>query len=203
MKNTKRILSLVLSVVLVFGALVALTACGGSHEHTFEEAWTTDATNHWHKATCEHAEEQGELGAHADADKNGACDVCNYKMSTNADKPSKPSTPAGPQVVTYTVTVKNAAGEAVEGAYVKLIAKAHENDKFGDNVPAKATDAEGKVVFEVGSDYYWSAQIETAPEGYASEVEHDDELNIDFVKIYAFGTATELEITLVDVPAAE
>ena len=205
MKNTKRILSLVLSVVLVFGALVALTACGGSHEHTFEEAWTTDATNHWHKATCEHAEEQGDLGAHADADNNGACDVCNYTMRSNSgnNTPSTPSTPAGPKVVTYTVTVKNAAGEAVEGAYVKLIAKAHENDKFGDNVPAKATDAEGKVVFEVGSDYYWSAQIETAPEGYASEVDHDADLGVDFIKSYAFGTATELEVTLVDAPAAE
>ena len=177
MKNTKRILSLVISVVLVFGALVALTACGG-HTHEFE-------------------------GAHADADNNGACDVCNYTMRTTPVTPDKPSAPVGPKVVTYTVTVKNSAGEVVEGAYVKLIAKAHENDKFGDSIPAKATDAEGKVVFEVGSDYYWSAQIQTAPEGYASEVEHDAELNIDFIKIYAFGTATELVITLVDAPAAE
>ena len=200
MKNTKRILSLVLSVVLVLGALVALTACGGAHEHTFEEAWTTDATNHWHKATCEHAEEQGDLAAHADADNNGSCDVCNYTMRTNTNTPT---TPAGPKVVTYTITVKNAAGEAVEGAYVKLIAKAHENDKYGDFIPAKATDAEGKVVFEAGSDYFWYAQVESAPEGYAPEVEHDEELNVDFIKSYAFGTATELVITLVDASAAE
>ena len=205
MKNTKRILSLVLSVVLVLGALVALTACGGSHEHTYEAGWTTDATNHWHKATCEHAEEQGDLGAHADADSNGECDVCGYAMRSNNNNntPTNPSTPAGPKVVTYTVTVKNAAGEAVEGAFVKLIAKSHENDKFGDNVPAKATDAEGKAVFEVGSDFYWSAQVESAPEGYTPEVEHDEELDVDFIKSYEFGSATELVITLVDAPAAE
>ena len=33
----------------------ALAACG--HEHTYAEEWTTDATHHWHEATCEHSEE--------------------------------------------------------------------------------------------------------------------------------------------------
>ena len=200
--NTKKILSLVLSVILVFAALVVLSSCGKQHEHTFEEAWTTDATNHWHKATCEHTEEKGDLAAHADADKNGACDVCNYAMGgTGSGTSNTPTKPAVPQVKTYTVTVKNSKGDAVEGVFVKLVAKANDNDNYGDYIPAKATDAEGKVAFEVNPSF-WSAQIESAPEGYASEVEHDEELNLDFVKKYAFGDATELVITLVDAPAA-
>ena len=34
---------------------LGLAACG--HEHTYAEEWTTDATHHWHEATCEHSEE--------------------------------------------------------------------------------------------------------------------------------------------------
>lgn len=198
MKNTKRILSLVISVVLVFGALVALTACGG-HTHEFEEAWTTDATNHWHKATCEHAEEKGDLGAHADADNNGACDVCNYVM--RAVNPT-PSTPTAPKVTTYTVTVKNSKGEAVKDVLVRLVAKANDNDNKGDVIPAKPTDESGKVTFDVGPSL-WSAQIESAPAGYASESDFDEETQENILKKYFFGDATELVITLVDAPAAE
>ena len=199
--NTKKILSLVLSVILVITALAALSSCG-KHEHTFEEAWTTDATNHWHKATCEHSEETADLAAHADTDKNGTCDVCNYAMGGGSGNgPSNtPDTPAAPKVITYTVTVKNSKGEPVENAYVMLVAKANENDNKGDYIPAKPTDAEGKVVFEVGVSS-WSAQIVGAPSGYASEAEYDDELKINFVKKYAFADATELTITLVDAPA--
>lgn len=60
----------VISVVVILAAIVlafgmAATACG--HEHTFASAWETDATHHWHAATCEHADEKADLGEHVPA----------------------------------------------------------------------------------------------------------------------------------------
>ena len=75
----KKALSLVLALLLV---VMAFTACGGdetpAHTHTFATSWSTDATNHWHAATCEHTTEKSDLGAHVDADGNDVCDVCSY-----------------------------------------------------------------------------------------------------------------------------
>ncbi|MCM1335718.1 MAG: leucine-rich repeat domain-containing protein [Bacteroides sp.] len=34
------------------------------HTHTFATAWTSDDTNHWHAATCEHTEEVSDKAAH-------------------------------------------------------------------------------------------------------------------------------------------
>ncbi len=55
---------------------VALASCE-KHEHTFSDKWYSDDNNHWHPATCEHAEtERSDLAPHTDADENGSCDVC-------------------------------------------------------------------------------------------------------------------------------
>ncbi len=45
------------------------------HEHTFEEAWTTDADYHWQKPTCGH-DILGQKNPHRDADGDGKCDGC-------------------------------------------------------------------------------------------------------------------------------
>ncbi len=50
------------------------------HEHTFSEAWSSDANSHWHAATCEHGDEKQDLGAHDDFMVDGYCDICQYKM---------------------------------------------------------------------------------------------------------------------------
>ena len=39
-----------------------LAACG--HQHTYAEEWTTDATHHWHEATCEHSGERSDYAEH-------------------------------------------------------------------------------------------------------------------------------------------
>ena len=77
----KKILLAVTSAALFTGVL------GGcdlfkkpDHVHTFETGWTTSATQHWHKATCEHTDEKSELGNHVDDDLNKYCDVCGYDM---------------------------------------------------------------------------------------------------------------------------
>ena len=63
----------------IMATSMALTSCA-EHKHTFSESWASDATNHWHAATCEHGEEKDSLGAHVDADEDGKCDVCAYEV---------------------------------------------------------------------------------------------------------------------------
>ncbi len=46
------------------------------HAHTYDEAWDSDEDAHWHKVTCGHNVPVLEKNAHADADKDGYCDVC-------------------------------------------------------------------------------------------------------------------------------
>lgn len=64
-----------------------------THEHTFAEAWTNDATHHWHAATCEHTDEVKDKAEHdfgewketkaateeAEGTKERVCSVCDYK----------------------------------------------------------------------------------------------------------------------------
>ena len=78
-------ISLLVLVCLVF--LLCLTSCSifmakeqpdDAHEHAFSTEWSTSATEHWHAATCEHADEKSDVASHSDAGEDGVCDVCNY-----------------------------------------------------------------------------------------------------------------------------
>ena len=62
--------------------LLGITPDAGNEEceHTFSETWTSNATQHWHAATCEHGEIRDQLADHTDADENGLCDVCEYEI---------------------------------------------------------------------------------------------------------------------------
>lgn len=49
-------------------------------QHTFnEEKWMSDASNHWHPATCKHEGQQGAKAAHVDENNDGVCEVCEYQ----------------------------------------------------------------------------------------------------------------------------
>jgi len=66
-----------------------------NHEHTFATTWTSDATNHWYAATCEHTEQVKDKSAHTFGDwtttteateategsKKRVCSVCNYEAT--------------------------------------------------------------------------------------------------------------------------
>ena len=66
---------LALGLIVPFG--VALTGCG--HEHTYSEAWTTDATHHWHASTCKHTDEKSDYAEHVWTDNyDTTCDTCAY-----------------------------------------------------------------------------------------------------------------------------
>ncbi len=75
-------LTKLLSVFVLAGAIGtgagALAGC--AHKHTFSSEWKTDATQHWHEATCDHTDEKSDIGNHVDADNDGKCDVCKYDM---------------------------------------------------------------------------------------------------------------------------
>ena len=49
-------------------------------EHTYSDRWSTNSTEHWHAATCEHATEKSDVASHSDADQDGECDVCGYEI---------------------------------------------------------------------------------------------------------------------------
>ncbi len=75
----KKIVCLLLSLVLM---LSILSACKPEeHVHTFSEAWQSDETDHWHQATCEHADQIKDKAPHEDLDENDLCDVCGYAMN--------------------------------------------------------------------------------------------------------------------------
>ena len=64
-----------------------------NHTHKFSSDWTSNATDHWHAATCEHAEEVSGKAAHTfgewettvkatkenEGKKERICSVCSYK----------------------------------------------------------------------------------------------------------------------------
>ena len=49
-------------------------------EHTYSAKWSSNSTEHWHAATCEHAELKSDVAAHVDAGEDGKCDVCSYEI---------------------------------------------------------------------------------------------------------------------------
>ena len=78
MKN--KILS-VLMVCLIVPVMFVFTACG--HEHTYSEAWSSDATHHWHVATCDHTDEKSDYAEHDYTDDaDTTCNTCGYLRET-------------------------------------------------------------------------------------------------------------------------
>ncbi len=39
------------------------------HTHTYSNEWTSDATQHWHAATCEHTDQKKDAANHVDANE--------------------------------------------------------------------------------------------------------------------------------------
>lgn len=93
MKNKK--------IYILLGSLIAAILIGCAqpeppHVHTFSNDWTTDATSHWHAATCEHTTEVSGKADHqfpetwklvtaATEEAAGLeerfCDICNYRAT--------------------------------------------------------------------------------------------------------------------------
>lgn len=92
--------------------------CGvfAEHFHTFETKWTTDATHHYHKATCGH-DFKDSYNEHDGYSNDGVCDTCNYVLfkmyavtvdaPTNVTIKNLPAKVKEGSDVTFTVTVPN------------------------------------------------------------------------------------------------
>lgn len=96
MKLQKFNLSGIVIVSLILMAMFGCSQPEPPHVHTFSEAWTTDATSHWHAATCEHTTEVSgkvdhqfpetwKLVTAATEEAAGLeerfCEVCNYRAT--------------------------------------------------------------------------------------------------------------------------
>lgn len=65
-------------LTLLTMSVLGMSGCSEEkpHEHTFDDKWTTNETDHWHVATCIHTELDKDLGHHIDENKDGKCDIC-------------------------------------------------------------------------------------------------------------------------------
>lgn len=84
MKKLKVLMTAVLAVATAAACFTAVGCKKDKHQHTFSTRWETSDTHHWHKATCEHTDEQGDYGAH-DYDENYKCKVCKYQHEHKYD----------------------------------------------------------------------------------------------------------------------
>ena len=133
MKKTHSLISAFVSVALAF-AVAGCQIDSDRHEHSFSKDWTSDATDHWHAATCEHTKEVSDKTAHTfsewkttveateetEGKKERICSVCSYK-----EEQSIARVPAGfVYVKGGTVTGKsntnNYPGVFIEGRTVTL-----------------------------------------------------------------------------------
>ncbi len=49
-----------------------------NHTHTYADAYSTDANNHWYAVTCGCSVDAKDKAPHADTDNDGACNTCGY-----------------------------------------------------------------------------------------------------------------------------
>ena len=85
-----------LFTAILFAVSTLMVGCKAEvHTHTFASEWTSDATNHWHSATCEHTKEVSGKAEHSFGDwtvtkaateevegsKERTCTICGYKAT--------------------------------------------------------------------------------------------------------------------------
>ena len=99
MKKTHRWLSAFVLVALAF-AVAGCQIDSDRHEHSFSKDWTSDATDHWHAATCEHTKEVSGKATHtfgewtvtkaateeAEGSRARSCTVCGYTATEAIEK---------------------------------------------------------------------------------------------------------------------
>lgn len=78
MKKTRIVVAMLLVFMMAFTFVLAACKPDEGHKHTFEEAWTWDASQHWHKSTCEHADAVSGRTSH-DFGSDNKCKVCGYE----------------------------------------------------------------------------------------------------------------------------
>lgn len=76
-----------IALLMIFS--LVFVACE-EHEHTFDTEWSSNATYHWHAATCVHEDVKADDAAHTFIAENGnveKCEVCGYvKQNTDTHR---------------------------------------------------------------------------------------------------------------------
>ena len=99
MKKTHSLISDFVSVALAF-AVAGCQIDSDRHEHSFSKDWTSNATDHWHAATCGHTKEVSDKAAHTfgewettveateetEGKEERICSVCSYKEEQSLAK---------------------------------------------------------------------------------------------------------------------
>lgn len=213
MKRTRVTISMVLILVMVMS--MAFAGCEPSsqsteHEHTYSQTWTSNDTQHWHAATCEHSTEKKDVANHVDADLNGECDVCGKKVEvpdhdhTDNNNDNKCDT-CGESL--YTVTFTNgdtviSSVKAVPGAKVAIpnapaSVDASRYTFAGWQGVSDAEMAAGEVeVFNSDLSYSakWSESFGTSLVVEIPEVRQLADIAIDGIKDSVYDDVTPIEI---------
>ena len=86
-----------------------------SHTHSFDTAWSTDNTYHWHAATCTPCSTNGIVSgkeAHVDANNDNVCDVCNFLKKITTIAITDLDNPVEGKPIDFDVTVTPNYGSA-------------------------------------------------------------------------------------------
>ncbi len=149
-------LSVTLCAVLLFGAL-SLTACGNSSTESPKESSKDNESVAATETNAESAAEsvaESETVAETEAETSRVTEATPESETLGETEPAK---------ITYTVTVKDQNGDAVEGARVQMC-----QDELC-MVPVK-TNADGVATFSLEEATY-HAKLAALPEGYTGDTE--------------------------------
>ena len=128
---------------------------------------------------CDNSSTVGEDTTAADTSADASAQITVPAVGAPTEEPTEAPTEAPSTKVTYTVTVKDQNGDAVEGAAVQMC------DDKGCKMPA-ATDANGVVTFTYDPSNYHVTIVE-CPEGYTCDPEQ---------AFYFEGETTELIVEI-------
>lgn len=136
MKTFTKFLAGVVTILALAMGMIGCQNDTDTHEHTYSTDWTSDATNHWHAATCEHKTEVSEKAAHTFGEavvtkegvKTYTCTVCNYQKTEPIEKIIKitsifiptAGTLKANNTVTATIIGKNFTSESVNSGMYSL-----------------------------------------------------------------------------------
>ena len=155
------------------------------HTHKYEAAWTTDATDHWHAASCDHTALIVDKAAHT-ANVLGECSVCGYQVSA-----------------TDVSTAEKAIAVALYQKSLVKFGELMEGEMFSDvdvDYGAYSTEKYVEATYTFGDGAYYEeksenesvdyATVDDFDENYAKEIKTDYFLNGE----EAYGVQTEYNV---------
>ncbi len=83
----KKIITIMFTLLMCMSLTTFFVGCSKEHTHTYSKEWSSDETNHYHAATCEHTDQVSDKAKH-DFDQNNKCKVCYYEnpLTLTAEK---------------------------------------------------------------------------------------------------------------------